>query len=123
MTYPERLLWARLRARRCGGHKFRRQVSIGRYVVDFMCEQAKLVVELDGMSHLGRVKEDALRTEQLQELGLRVSRVTNDDVLQDADAVAEYIRRCVEQRLEQLAAGPHPNPLPRGEGADPIRTG
>ncbi len=91
MPVPERRLWSRLRARRCGGLKFRRQVPVGRYLVDFLCEEARLVVELDGMSHSGCAEADAQRTEHLQARGLCVLRVTNDDVLRDPAAVAEHI--------------------------------
>ncbi|MCC6682590.1 MAG: DUF559 domain-containing protein [Phycisphaeraceae bacterium] len=88
---PERILWGLLRARRLGGLKFRRQVPIGPYVADYVCEDTRLVVELDGMTHDGRGAEDAHRTSYLQQQGLRVLRVTNDDLLTYPDAVAALI--------------------------------
>jgi adenine-specific DNA-methyltransferase len=80
-----------LRNRRLAGLKFRRQVPIGPFVVDFLCESANLVVEIDGQSHLGTGEADAARTCRLQESGLRVIRFTNDEVLKFRDAVLEAI--------------------------------
>ena len=74
MTDAERRLWSRLRDRRLGGHKFRRQVPIGPYVVDFACAAAKLVVEADGAQHLEETSRDAERTCYLAKLGYRVVR-------------------------------------------------
>ncbi|MEM7682993.1 MAG: DUF559 domain-containing protein [Planctomycetota bacterium] len=91
MTEPERRLWSRLRDRRCAGFKFRRQVPIGPYIADFICEAVKLVVEVDGLSHVGRQGADAARTQQIEEKGYAVLRVTNDDVLREIDAVLEHI--------------------------------
>ena len=90
---PERVLWNVLRNRQVAGLRFRRQIPVGPYCVDFICSSAKLVVELDGMSHDGRQKHDAKRTEYLSEQGLRVFRVTNDDVLDDVESVAIAIAR------------------------------
>jgi very-short-patch-repair endonuclease len=90
-TVPERILWGALRAGGLARLKFRRQHPIGPFVVDYYCHESRLVVELDGMSHDGRASEDARRTEYLQQQGLRVFRVTNDDVLADCEAVARGI--------------------------------
>ena len=93
MTHPERVLWSLLRNRQLGSLKFRRQVVIDRYVVDFICKERKLVVEVDGESHVGRAAEDAQRTRDLQAKGLQVLRVTNDDMLGDLEAVGLAILR------------------------------
>ncbi len=90
-TVPERILWGMLRGNRLAGLKFRRQHPIGPFVVDFYCHSVGLVVEVDGMSHDGRAEEDCKRTEYLQQQGLRVFRVTNDDVLEDLEAVVRGI--------------------------------
>jgi very-short-patch-repair endonuclease len=90
-TFPERLLWGRLRAGRLAGIKFRRQHTIESFVVDFYCHEARLAIELDGDSHAGRGAYDADRTAQLAKLGVRVVRIANDDVLRDLDAVLELI--------------------------------
>jgi len=92
-TPPEELLWLALRNSQIAGLKFRRQHPIGPYVVDFYCHSAKLVVELDGMSHDPKAGEDAARTNTLAAQGLRVLRVTNEDVMRDLDAVTREIAR------------------------------
>jgi very-short-patch-repair endonuclease len=94
-TPPEQLLWLALRNGQIGGLKFRRQHPIGAYVVDFYCHSAGLVVEVDGMSHDNKMTRDAARSEYLEAQGLRVVRVTNEDVMRDLDAVTrEIARRC-----------------------------
>ncbi|MFW5682043.1 MAG: endonuclease domain-containing protein [Phycisphaeraceae bacterium] len=107
-TPPERVLWGLLRGRRLDGLKFRRQVPVAGYVVDFLCREASLVVELDGVSHIGTGAADDRRTEALNRHGLRVVRVTNHDVAADPDAVASYI--LAEAR--RAAARPSPQPSP-----------
>jgi len=92
-TIPERILWNVLKNRQVAGLKFRRQVPIGEYVVDYLCAEASLIVELDGMSHEGRQGYDTKRTKFLQSLDYTVFRVTNDEVLDDVEAVAVGIAR------------------------------
>jgi very-short-patch-repair endonuclease len=92
-TFPERLLWSRLRTAQVAGLKFRRQHPVGPFVVDFYCAEASLVVELDGRSHDGKADSDEQRSSYLRGLGLRVIRYTNDEVLEDIDAVVEEIAR------------------------------
>jgi very-short-patch-repair endonuclease len=108
-TDAERLLWARLRARRLCGLKFRRQEVLGTYVVDFACLEPKLVIEVDGGQHAEQAPKDAARTGYLEALGYRVIRFWNDEVLRDPDAVLEEIGRV-------LIEIPSPYPLPEGEG-------
>ena len=128
MTFPERLLWSRLRACRAAGLKWRRQAPIGAYVADYYCAAAALVVEVDGLSHAGREAHDKTRTESLAAIGLHVIRVTNDEVLRDLDAVVQYITALAEQRLSsrrEQSMGPGnqaenptlPQPLPEREGS------
>ncbi len=92
-TPPEQLLWLALRNGQIGGLKFRRQHPIGPYVVDFYCHRIALVVEVDGMSHEGKRLQDLEKTKYLEQQGLRVLRVTNEDVMRDLDAVAREIAR------------------------------
>lgn len=106
MSLPERQLWSMLRDRRLGGLKFRRQVPVGPFVVDYLCEKARLVVELDGESHTGTGRADARRDASLAKAGLRVVRVTVDDLIADRDAVAEYVLREVHERMKKKS--PHP---------------
>jgi very-short-patch-repair endonuclease len=93
MTDAERKLWSRLRRRQLDGHRFRRQVPIGGYIVDFVCLAERLVVEIDGGQHSEEVNEslDALRTRSLQDMGYRVLRFWNASVLTETSSVMETI--------------------------------
>ena len=93
----ERILWSRLRDRRLGGFKFRRQAPIGPYIADFYCAEGRLVVELDGDSHDGREEYDAERTAWLNGEGMRVVRFVNQDVYEHIDAVLGAILRDLEK--------------------------
>ena len=108
-TEAEQLLWLHLRDRRFFDYKFRRQFPVGRYVVDFLCYEQKLIVELDGGQHVDRREYDLKRSAYLDNRGFRVVRFWNHDVLQDIDAVLEALR------LE--LSSPSPQPLSRGRGA------
>jgi very-short-patch-repair endonuclease len=114
-THPERLLWSALRGRRFAGVKFRRQVPIGSYVVDFLCEEKSLVVEIDGSTHEGREAYDAQRTTFLKRQGLRAVRVSNDEVLNNLEGVVWLIAREMGITLPDRKPSPLP-PLPGGEG-------
>jgi len=81
-----------LRGRQIGGQRFRRQVSIGPYIVDFVCLAAKLVIEVDGRQHLSDAKRDEQRTASLQSRGFRVVRFWDNDVLVRTPTVLEAIR-------------------------------
>jgi ATP-dependent helicase HrpA/adenine-specific DNA-methyltransferase len=90
-TFPERLLWGKLRAGRLAGLKFRRQYPLGAYIADFYCHDSRLAIELDGDSHVGRAAYDRHRTANISESGIRVMRVANDDVIAEMDAVLTAI--------------------------------
>ena len=111
-TNAERKLWFRLRDRRLGGWKFRRQFPIDRFVVDFFCADAHLIIELDGGQHEARTKADAQRTKILEAMGYFVLRYWNNDVMQNIDGVLEDIYAALERHRPEP---PHPNPLPSGE--------
>ncbi len=100
-TKPEQLLWAMVRNRRLEGAKFRRQHSIGKYIVDFVCLERSLIIELDGEYHDYIVEEDLERQEYLKAQGFVVLRFWNEDVLNDAEAVARGI-------INALKANPSP---------------
>ena len=89
-THAEKKLWARLRQRQLDGCKFRRQVMIGPYIVDFACLPKKLVVEVDGSQHIESAS-DAGRTAWLERPGYRVVRCWNTEVLTNLDGVVEMI--------------------------------
>ena len=108
-TDAERKLWFRLRDRRLNGMKFRRQMPIKSYVVDFCCESARLIVELDGGQHSESCVEDARRTADLEAYGYLVLRFWNNDVLSNIGSVLETVVATANH------VPPHPNPLPKGE--------
>ena len=92
-TVPERILWAALRPLKRHGLHFRRQAPIGRYVVDFVCHSAKIVVEVDGSQHgeVAVMRHDAARTEFLNSRGYRVLRFGNIDVVKSSHSIADAI--------------------------------
>jgi very-short-patch-repair endonuclease len=88
---------------------FRRQVRIGRYIADFVCHSARLVVEVDGGQHAVRTAADQERSKVLEANGYRVLRFWNNDVLTNIDGVLEEIQRA-------MTTTPTPNPSPQGGG-------
>jgi very-short-patch-repair endonuclease len=104
-TNAERRLWQHLRRRQLAGFKFRRQRAIGRYVCDFVCLEASVVVELDGSQHVAQAPYDEQRAAFLKSNGFRVLRFWNDAVFSEPDAVIQTIlealhRRDVEGRFD-----------------------
>jgi adenine-specific DNA-methyltransferase len=106
LTDAERWLWQRLRNRELSGWKFRRQHSIGPYIVDFVCIEKRLVIELDGGQHAENLESDAKRSEYLKQRGYRILRFWNNDVLREGEAVLSVILSC----LEKDAPSPVPSP-------------
>jgi very-short-patch-repair endonuclease len=90
-TEAEKLLWSKLRGRRFDGIKFKRQVPIANYVVDFVALDLKFVIEVDGGQHDERAAQDAERTRILEEWGYHVLRFWNNDVLRNIEGVLEAI--------------------------------
>jgi len=90
-TLAEKTLWTMVRNRRLGGFRFLRQVAIDRYFADFVCEAAKVIVELDGPTHEGREDYDSRRTEVLELFGYIVLRFRNARVLADPGGTADAI--------------------------------
>ncbi|MFH7028698.1 MAG: endonuclease domain-containing protein [Heteroscytonema crispum UTEX LB 1556] len=90
-TPAEKLLWQKLRQKQVLGFKFRRQHAIDRFIVDFYCHEAQLVVEVDGGIHDYTQEEDAIRQKFLESLGLRVIRFRNEEVLKEIEGVVEAI--------------------------------
>jgi very-short-patch-repair endonuclease len=93
MTDAEVVLWSKLRMKQLKGFQFFRQKPIGGYIADFFCMKAKLVIEIDGGQHFSEDTADYDRTrdERLKNLGLKVLRFTNTDVLKNIDGVVEII--------------------------------
>jgi very-short-patch-repair endonuclease len=111
-TNAERTLWFRLRDRRLAGQKFRRQFPIDRFVVDFFCADAHLIIELDGGQHAVREHADQQRTKVLEAMGYLVLRFWNNDVLKNINGVLEEISTALNSHRSEP---PHPNPLPSKE--------
>ncbi|MGD9922860.1 MAG: endonuclease domain-containing protein [Pseudorhodoplanes sp.] len=109
-TDAERKLWFRLRDRRLAGLKFHRQMPLDHYVVDFCCESARLIVEVDGGQHTET--SDLVRTRELEAMGYLVLRFWNHDVLANTDGVVESV---LDSLNKLTPVPPHPNPLPEGE--------
>jgi very-short-patch-repair endonuclease len=95
-TGAEQRLWRHLRDRRLCGYKFRRQQSIGRYIVDFICKEQGLVVELDGRQHAEQEDYDKAWTARLEACGFQVIRFANYDALKNTDEVLSRILRTLE---------------------------
>jgi very-short-patch-repair endonuclease len=95
-TDAEKILWSILRKRGVAGCKFRRQVPIDRFIVDFACVERKLVVELDGGQHAAKAAYDANRTEILEACGWLVLRFWNHQVTTNRYGVAATIREALE---------------------------
>ncbi|MEA1901141.1 MAG: endonuclease domain-containing protein [Thermodesulfobacteriota bacterium] len=112
MTDAERLLWQHLRNRELGGYKFRRQRPIGPYIVDFVCLEKKLVVEVDGGQHAGQIELDAERSDYLKKKGYRVLRFWNNEVLKETESVLTVILLSLDEECYPLT----PALSPRGEG-------
>jgi len=110
-TRSEQAAWKLLRNRRTLGLKFRRQVPIDRYIVDFYCPEIRLIIEIDGGVHPipDQGKKDEERDRRLLELGFRVLRIKNQTVLNDPQSFTEMIR------AHYPSPGAPRHPLPSGE--------
>ena len=107
-TPAEQKLWRGLRNRRVSDLKFRRQMPPGPFIVDFYCPSARLVVEVDGVSHIDS-ETDERRDKWMTEQGIRVLRFSNREVLSNLEGILIAIQQSVH-------GTPPPNPLPQGEG-------
>jgi len=99
-TAAERKLWSVLRDRQLAGVKFRRQFSIGRYILDFHSPEYKLGIEADGGQHYeakGR-RRDEIRTKELSKLEVQILRFSDRDILNNIDGVYEVIREAIERK-------------------------
>jgi very-short-patch-repair endonuclease len=112
LTDAEQVLWRVLRGRQIAGHKFRRQHPFGNYILDFVCLENKLVIEVDGGQHCSQSEYDEIRTKKLQSAGFHVVRFWNNEVLGEIEAVKEKIW----MSMQELEAHPRPDPPLEGEG-------
>ena len=97
MTPAEKLLWQEVRAKKLGV-RFRRQQVIAGFIVDFYCHKAALVVEVDGDIHDLQKDEDARREKVLSEMGLRIVRFRNDEVVKELSAVVGKIKELIHKK-------------------------
>mgnify|MGYP001994640938 CR=1 FL=1 len=97
-TDTEKHLWYFLRAKRFG-YKFKRQVPVGRFIVDFVCLEKRLIIELDGSQHQVNQTYDAERTAELNRAGFQVLRFWNTEILLEIDSVLEVIRQALSPTL------------------------
>jgi very-short-patch-repair endonuclease len=106
-TDAEKRLWSILQNRKLDGWKFRRQVAIDTFIVDFCCIQARLIVELDGEHHANALTSyDDARTKQLMARGFNVLRIWNSEVLQDTESVAQEISRVLREEKNRDRCDP-----------------
>jgi very-short-patch-repair endonuclease len=121
MTRAEILLWRYLKAHHLDGLAFRRQAPVGRYVVDFMCHSARIIVELDGETHDfdARQQHDAVRDAWLASRGFHVLRFTNEQLLSSLEGVLTVIRETAATRTR---SAPPSLSLPRMGGGNPQTT-
>jgi len=89
-TLAENLLWQAIRNRKLGGFKFKRQVPLGGLILDFVCLEILLIVELDGSQHSGS-QADARRDANFEQLGLKTLRFWNDEIVDNLDGVCSHI--------------------------------
>lgn len=109
-TKAETIFWSKVRAKRFLGLKFKRQERMSGYIVDFVCYEARLIIELDGSQHCNNMN-DIVRTKELEDMGFLVKRYWNNQILQNIEDVLYDIQNTIQ--------GPQ-NPLPtlslQGEG-------
>lgn len=114
-TEAEKILWQKLRNKQLEGFKFRRQQIIGRYIVDFVNFERKLVIELDGSRHAVEKEKDWKRDHWLQTQGFEVLRYWNNEIFENLEGVS--------RSYQGKAFDPLPQPLPPGEGRYMERSG
>ncbi len=109
LTDAEKLLWSKLRRKQIENLQFNRQKPVGNYIIDFYCDKAKLIIEVDGGQHYEErnIKSDRIRDEYFKKIGLKVIRFTNLDIFKNIDSVVEKI-------IQEIKIHPNP-PLKRRE--------
>ena len=117
-TPAENLLWSHLRAEQLEGLKFRRQQLIGNYIIDFVCFEKKIVIEVDGGQHSIEKEKDNIRDEWLKGQGFKVLRFWNNEVLMNIEGVLEVIRKgCLSPSLTPpIKGGEVKKGIPSKEG-------
>jgi len=104
-TLSEVLLWRELKGKKILGYDFHRQKPIEEYVVDFFCPRLMLAIEIDGSSHIDKIKEDEGRQKKIESMGIRFLRFQDNAVKQDIEAVIFMIRNWI---IEHEKKSTHP---------------
>jgi very-short-patch-repair endonuclease len=104
-TLAEQCLWRHIRGKKLNGYKFRRQHIFGNYIVDFVCIELMLIVELDGKNHKQQIEYDNVRTAYLNSIGYKVIRFSNQDVLNYPSMVLQEITRLLFPSSQSSALG------------------
>ncbi len=115
MTTPEQQLWEALRKRQLDGYRFRRQTPLGRYIADFVCLEARLVIELDGNHHHDHQNYDRERDNWMQQQNFRVLRFWNHEIQHHQQTVIQQIRQALHQQSSLLLP---PSPPCGGRAGD-----
>ena len=110
LTDAERKLWSRLRVRQVRGFSFRRQRPVSPFIVDFVCLERRLIIEVEGSQYAQKPAQVAHRDDYLKDLGFKVIRFWDNSVLGDIDAVIEVIAQALEDQGD-----PHPDLPPQSE--------
>jgi very-short-patch-repair endonuclease len=111
----EKFLWHYLRNRQLANLKFRRQAAIGNYIADFYCADRRVIIELDGISHLDRAEHDEQRTGWMNARNPRVVRFGNDEVFEKIEGVLLSIASACGEQLDARNFNPPPAPPFQGE--------
>ena len=100
MPQPEIILWSKIRRKQIKGYRFRRQYSVGSYVLDFYCPELQLAIEIDGESHdrADVVEYDRERQEEISQLGITFLRFTNVDIMKNLESVLRKIKEATESQ-------------------------
>ena len=109
MSDAERSLWRSLCGRQTAGYKFRRQHPFGDFILDFVCLEKKLVIEVDGGHHSEQLEADSARTDSLIRSGFRVLRFWNHEVLMQSEAVQIKILSALQADDKPHPTKPHPH--------------
>ncbi len=116
MPSAEVLVWNKLRAKQLFGYKFRRQYSVGPYILDFYCPEFRLAIEIDGDSHTdAEQKYDKQRQSFIESFGIHFLRFTNSQVYESIDSLLELIAKKIEELKENTLTSPNPFLVRRGE--------
>jgi very-short-patch-repair endonuclease len=106
VSLAEKVLWRKVLGRNQTGHSFKRQRPIDSFMVDFFCPRVGLIIEIDGNSHFHKSIEDSYRQNRLEELGYKLLRLSEEEVLRDIDGVTMKILHALDCLPEYLPLAP-----------------